>query len=542
MDGEAYEEIIHYHERTKHHLHRFARSPGHMDWANQPDPFRTYRGGKAIRLPLQADDPAGGHLDLYKRGNIAPRAFTTETIAGFLELSMGLSAWKGAGTSRWALRMNPSSGNLHPTEAYLVLPAMEGIGAGVYHYHPFAHELEPRAELPDTLWPKICRHFGTDGFFLGLSSIFWREPWKYGERAFRYCHLDAGHALAGLSFSAALYGWKVTYLNALSDRQVETVLGFDRTDWYPQEQEHPDLLCFVHGHTRSDVPGNLPGEVVADFEDLSFNGTPNPLSRKRINWKIIYRTAALVRKPETAEQRYQPGETDLLPGPGTPLTAPQIIRNRRSGSDYDRNGSISRTQFLAILDKTLPRKGGPPFDVGLDDPRVHLLLFVHHVAGIPPGLYFFFRNDRDMAEIRHLTRSEFSWEPVTDQLPLFCLSKGDFRFKAMEVSCNQQIAGFSAFSLGMIANFRKTLKKEPFRYRHLHWECGMIGQVLYLEAEAQGMRGTGIGCFFDDPVHDMIGLPDNTYQSLYHFTVGVPVEDPGLATYPPYFHLNRKER
>ena len=44
----------------------------------------------------------------------------------------------------------------------------------------------------------------------------------------------------------------------------------------------------------------------------------------------------------------------------------------------------------------------------------------------------------------------------------------------------------------------------------------MVGQVLYLEAEAQGARGTGIGCFFDDAVHDILGLKDNTYQSLYH--------------------------
>ena len=70
----------------------------------------------------------------------------------------------------------------------------------------------------------------------------------------------------------------------------------------------------------------------------------------------------------------------------------------------------------------------------------------------------------------------------------------------------------------------------------------MIGQVLYLEAEAQGVRGTGIGCFFDDPVHEVIGLKDNTWQSLYHFTIGHPVEDPRLTTLPPYSHLKDMDR
>jgi hypothetical protein len=67
----------------------------------------------------------------------------------------------------------------------------------------------------------------------------------------------------------------------------------------------------------------------------------------------------------------------------------------------------------------------------------------------------------------------------------------------------------------------------------------MIGQVLYLEAEAHGARGTGMGCYFDDPVHELIGLKGNAYQSLYHFSVGQPVEDRRISTHPPYSHIAR---
>ena len=107
----------------------------------------------------------------------------------------------------------------------------------------------------------------------------------------------------------------------------------------------------------------------------------------------------------------------------------------------------------------------------------------------------------------------------------------------MTVSCHQEIAGESVFSLGMLAVFADTIGTAPYRYRHLFWETGMIGQVLYLEAEAHGVRGTGIGCFFDDAVHEIMGIRDNQFQSLYHFTVGKPIEDPRLATFPPYAHL-----
>ena len=79
----------------------------------------------------------------------------------------------------------------------------------------------------------------------------------------------------------------------------------------------------------------------------------------------------------------------------------------------------------------------------------------------------------------------------------------------------------------------------PWMYRRLHWECGLVGQLLYLEAEAHGMRGTGIGCYFDDVVHQLMGIDTSAFQSLYHFTVGFPVDDSRMTTLPAYHHLDR---
>lgn len=193
-----------------------------------------------------------------------------------------------------------------------------------------------------------------------------------------------------------------------------------------------------------------------------------------------------------------------------------------------------------MLDKTLPRTDCAPFDAELIAPSTHLLIFVHNVDGLAPGLYFFLRTQKDLGELKRFSRSDFKWEPVETNMALYLLCEGDFRQQAMMVSCHQEIAGFSAFSLGMIAKFREIVAARPYLYRHLFWETGMIGQVLYLEAEAHGVRGTGIGCFFDDAVHEIMGFSANHYQSLYHFTVGKPIEDPRLTTYPPYGHLKNK--
>jgi hypothetical protein len=54
------------------------------------------------------------------------------------------------------------------------------------------------------------------------------------------------------------------------------------------------------------------------------------------------------------------------------------------------------------------------------------------------------------------------------------------------------------------------------------------------------MRGTGMGCFFDNSVHALLGYSDSAYQDIYHFAVGKPIEDSRLTTLPPYHHLKKK--
>ena len=136
-----------YHEQTKHHFHRCVKSAGFLDWAIQPNPFRCYEGVTAVKLPLLQKDPAREHLALYENSRNAFEEFTRQTIGAFLELSLGLSAWKSNPEDSWALRVNPCSGNLHPTEAHLILPTLPGVTAGVFHCNSSLHALEPMRML-----------------------------------------------------------------------------------------------------------------------------------------------------------------------------------------------------------------------------------------------------------------------------------------------------------------------------------------------------------------------------------------------------------
>ena len=81
---------------------------------------------------------------------------------------------------------------------------------------------------------------------VGLSSIYWRESWKYGERAFRYCQHDAGHAIGAVAIAAAALGWEARLLEATTDEQLAALLGIHTQTGI--EAEHPDCLMALYPH------------------------------------------------------------------------------------------------------------------------------------------------------------------------------------------------------------------------------------------------------------------------------------------------------
>jgi SagB-type dehydrogenase family enzyme len=534
--SEPVTDIISYHERTKHQPERYARGPHGLDWATQPNPFRRFTGAPLVRLALAGLDDTPPAAALFGAAAVVSRPLTLEALGLFFELSLGLSARKQIADSSWYLRINPSSGNLHPTESYAMLPDFEGLpdGAGVYHYVPLEHALEQRARGTQASTSSAVE------FYVGLTSITWREAWKYGERAFRYCQHDVGHALAALRFAAAALGWRVQLLPAWDDARLTTLLGLDRAeDFAGAEPEIPELLVrVIVDETAVQSLRPVAGTATEWF------GRANRLSDSHVDWTAIDEAIKATERMASGAEKTNPWDRTAWPPPLPPAcshSSGQLIRQRRSAVDFDGVTHITREKFLAILDATLPRAAAPPFDAWPFAPRLHLVLFVHRVTGLDPGIYLWLRTPADAEALRQAFHTKFRWDAATDSAasaPLYRLGAGDLRDFARTLSCQQDIAADGSFSLGMLARFEPVLRERgAAAYRELFWEAGMIGQALYLAAEAAGVRGTGIGCYFDDVLHNALGLTGHNWQSLYHFTVGAPVEDLRLRTVPPYAHL-----
>lgn len=574
LSTDPVDRVIAYHVRTKHYFNRYARSLGYLDWANQPNPFRRFDGAELVRLPLlkPEDEPRSpSYHAIYQPGAVSPQAVTARTISRFFELALGLSAWKKAGESEWALRNNPSSGNLHPTEGYVLLSPTEGLDLkpGLYHYAPREHGLELRADGSPAAISSLLAPFPAGAFLFGLTSVHWREAWKYGERAFRYCNHDVGHAIGSVRIAAATLGWKMALLDGVDQHQIARVLGTHRVDDFSGvEPEHPDCLAVIwpgeaevgssasssREHQR--MPLFLEEAAVTGVAVGPWHGRANELSREHgVHWDVIDQVAEASWKASLEHPTVLLGAAPIvqagtLHALRTTDDAGAIIRQRRSAVSFDGRTAISAATFFHILQRVMPRVERPqlqrpmPWDALSWDPAIHLMLFVHRVEGLEAGLYLLARDPNKLPFLQQSMNPELEWTPAPGcpgDLPLFWLLQGNAQRLAAQVSCQQAIAGDSAFSLGMLAEFEGRLRQGgAWWYPRLFWETGLLGQVLYLEAEAAGVRGTGIGCFFDDPVHEVVGIKDLSIQSLYHFTIGGPVDDQRLMTLPPYHHLRHE--
>jgi SagB-type dehydrogenase family enzyme len=481
-----------YHTSTKHTSESLKRSPGTLDWENMPDVFRHYEGVPLLDLPADPPCPRISALDVLNglKGDPVARNGASWLSQVFYHAS-AISATKciPAVNYRYALRVNPSSGNLHPTEFHFATRGLKDWPDGLYHYRPSSHVAEQRA-LGD-FTPQLG---GGDVVFL-LTSIAWREAWKYRERAYRYCLLDIGHAWESLALSIRASGYECTATGHFADEDIAL-------HWRLAEDEWPMLLLRVHGAPTVGTE--------AAAEPHWFAGEPNRLSPEIVRYPAIEDIHSATRY---IQYRIAPKAAPPISGTGDiVLPAPAVsrrpfgetARGRRSALNFSGPPPISLPQLSALLGAT-----AEPYIADFAAVRfVQLYLYVHRVDGLDPGVYRY-------------------WPPAG---ALERLATGDQQIMAAGLSLGQSLAGNACVAFSMVADIDRAVWAHGDRgYRYVHFEAGAIGQRLYIAAEALGLSATGIGAFFDDEVNRYLELSTEKGQVVYHFAIGHAVPDPRLS-------------
>ena len=495
-----------YHQATKHNYHSVRANARYLDWHNQPNPFRTYEGATTILLPpdpgfpdtgtfaamaaleenakLSAEDPherrEGIQLDL-------------KWLSRFLWHSMAVSAWKkvpGSG-ARYSLRVNPSSGNLHPTETYIALRSFTGMEDGFYHYRADLHavELRSRGGWTQHLARALEIPRASESLLIvGLTSIFWREAWKYGDRAYRYCCHDLGHATMSLLLSGRALGLPGGAVAHFSDARLARELGLAESDEAPMA-----FLVFQAENTSIGLP-TPPVQSIA--------GIPNELSAEEVRYDLLLgiHASTVLPDPSGPLPRVSRAASEIAARHSLLLDAPRdaslgpTVRRRRSALDFDaRTPPMEHRELDQLLDFATRDwcadwrgnfKGEPALGERGSD-LVTLYLYIHRVRDCEPGVY--------------------RWDQANRKLERLHLA--NVQRVAAYLSLEQSLAGNSCFTISMIADLDEAARVFGNRgYRYAYFDAGAIGQRLYVGAQALGWNATGIGAFYDDDVHRYLGF------------------------------------
>jgi SagB-type dehydrogenase family enzyme len=329
-----------------------------------------------------------------------------------------------------------------------------------------------------------------------LTSIAWREAWKYGDRAYRYCLHDIGHAWQALALAARAIGCDSF---ATADFPDDEVAQFCRL----HDDEWPMLIVEL----RSAFIPALEPEAA---ETVWYGGRANRLSPETIDYPLIsgihHATKRSDWRASSAAEPTRRGSGEIMLPPPVFSRSPfgEVARGRRSALNFKGGTqSISLTQLSSILAAT----AGPLFADFAGARLIQFYLYVHRVDGMEPGVYRHWPQPGELERIR----------------------SGDQRVAAAGLSLGQDLAGNACVAFSMIGDLDRAARAHGDRgYRYVHFEAGAIGQRLYLAAEALGLAATGIGAFYDEEVNGYLGLSAAQGQVVYHFAIGYPVPDPRL--------------
>ena len=487
-----------YHEATKHSFESLRRTGHVLDWANMPDPFRHYEGVPVLDLPADPPSPEMAALDVLQGSS---GTTNVEDGAAFLSqllfYSAAISASKRVPATgyKYALRVNPSSGNLHPTEFHFLTRGLKGWPDGWYHYDPSRHKAEQRGQGNFDM--KLAS--GSAPIVFVLTSIVWREAWKYGERAYRYCLHDIGHAWQALALSGRAFGCDSFAMGQFFDDELIQLCR-------PNMDEEPMLIIGLHGNS-------IPVRESDTGKPVLSGGQANQLSKEMIAHPLIDSIHIATKRcssvsseifiPESAPS----GSGEIrLPSPATsPRGFGDVARMRRSALDFlGGRQSMSLAQLSAVLTCT-----AQPLVADFADRRfIQLYLYAHRVFGLQPGIFRFWPERSELEQVKG----------------------GDQRVAAAGLSLGQDLAGNACVAFSMIGDLDLAARVYGDRgYRYVHFEAGAIGHRLYLAAEALGLGATGIGAFYDDEVHRYLELAPTQGQVVYHFAIGYSIPDPRVS-------------
>lgn len=444
------------------------RAPS-VDWGDAPPAFKRYAQAERLALP----PPQG-----------ATGAFGAAALGRVLWHVAGVTEERGT----LALRAAPSSGALFSTELYVQAQAVPGLAPGWWHYDARSHALERLGAAP------AAARLPAAPVLVVATAVFRRTGHKYRDRAWRYLLADLGHALENLRVAAAALGWGTTWLARFDETRIAAALGLD-------EDEEGVLAVVLL------APGAAPAPAAAPALP-GLGPAPPPGAGARLGVTTALYRASSLRAPAAADAPVPAASAVTLPAAASAarIDTLGLIAARRSRRRY-----APTPVPLAALGDVLDAMDGRVAPLLSHAVRVNLV--ANAVAGLHAGAW-----RHDAARRLLLPR----------RVPQ------DLRAAARAAALDQDVIGEAAVVF-VLSIDRATVAADADGaargYRHAYIEAGLVGERIYLAAQARSLGVCAVGAFYDDEAAALVGL-DPAREWVVHFAaLGVP-EQTGAASDP----------
>lgn len=325
-----------YHKQTKHSYDSVRSNPNRLSWEDQPSTAKIY--------PSQ-----------YKK-RVLDR---TNEEENFLYHIAGLTAKKTYLGGEYFLRINPSAGALFPNELYFQVREVEGMEDGIYHFEAHSNSIVLLAKITEEegLEPYFGFKTPMRGYLFLVSAIYYRSSWKYKNRAFRYCLLDAGHLLGSIEASALLKPHAVQIIYNIPKEKLNRMFGFEEREWF---LSGASMAVPIHGYMVAPIEFALP--YVDGSRTFESNHLVEQAYRESMELRGCKRET---RAPKFTYQKQKLEET---------------IFARRSQRGFEK-GAITKGQFGLIVEVL-----SQPILSDCDEP-ISLYAVINRVLDMPLGLY-----------------------------------------------------------------------------------------------------------------------------------------------------------
>jgi SagB-type dehydrogenase family enzyme len=313
---------------------------------------------------------------------------------------------------------------------------------------------------------------------LAMTSTFWRNAWRYRERAYRHAFWDAGTSLSHILGVAASAGIGTRLVFGYADPEVDALLGVDGV-------RESTVALVALGQSDAAVPEapaldrlDLPTRRLSPAE-VTFHGITD-----------MHLASTLATGADAAAWRsrawHRPAPEPTgeliglrpLPVDGVdPRPVEQVILRRRSTRNYDTDVEIPFEVFSTLLDRSTRGVASDVLVPGA--PLTDLYLIVNAVEGLAPGVY-----------LHHPARGAIE-----------LVRAGGFRAEATRIAAIQQYAGDAHVNLYYLAHLPSIVEHYGDRgYRLAQLEGALHAGKLHLGTHAVGLGAVGSTAFDDEVV------------------------------------------